>query len=131
MVTRRKNRFWSDDEKRSICLQTQTPGVSVAQVARRYALNDNLIFKWLKDSRFAPEPEADAPEPEKTTFLPVEIEGTASSPASPHLTVSPPSLDTAVSATRVDITLSDGRRILVEGATELSMVLALVEGLRP
>jgi transposase len=23
--------------------------VSVAQVARRYALNANLIFKWLKD----------------------------------------------------------------------------------
>jgi len=29
-----KKRFWSDDEKRSICMQTTVPGVSVAQVAR-------------------------------------------------------------------------------------------------
>jgi len=37
MAGRRKKRFWSDDEKRSICLQTAAPGVSVAQVARRIA----------------------------------------------------------------------------------------------
>ena len=28
-----KKRVWSDDEKRTICDQTLTPGVSVAQVA--------------------------------------------------------------------------------------------------
>ena len=50
-----KKRVWSDDEKRTICTQTLTPGVSVAQVARRYSMNANLIFKWLKDPRFAPE----------------------------------------------------------------------------
>lgn len=49
-----KKRVWSDDEKRTICAQTLTPGVSVAQVARRYSMNANLIFKWLKDLRFAP-----------------------------------------------------------------------------
>ena len=49
-----KKRVWSDDEKRSICEQTTTAGVSVAQVARRYSMNANLIFKWLKDPRFAP-----------------------------------------------------------------------------
>jgi transposase len=31
----------------------------------------------------------------------------------------------------VDITLSDGRQILVEGSTALSAVVALVEGLMP
>lgn len=54
MAGRCKKRFWSDDEKRSICLQVATTGVSVAQVARRYAMNANLIFKWLKNPRFAP-----------------------------------------------------------------------------
>ncbi|MGY6696377.1 MAG: transposase [Roseinatronobacter sp.] len=49
-----KKRVWSEDEKRTICAQTLTPGVSVAQVARRYSMNANLIFKWLKDSRFTP-----------------------------------------------------------------------------
>jgi transposase len=28
-----KKRRWSDDEKRSICEQTLTPGISVAQVS--------------------------------------------------------------------------------------------------
>jgi transposase len=34
-----------------------------------------------------------------------------------------------VSAQRVEITLSDGRRMLVDGSTALSSVLALVEGM--
>ena len=50
-----KMRFWSDDEQRSICGQTQAPGVSVAQVARRYSMNANLIHKWLRDPRFTPD----------------------------------------------------------------------------
>jgi len=50
----RKKRFWSEDEKREICDQATTPGISVAQVARRNAVNANLIHKWLKDPRFAP-----------------------------------------------------------------------------
>ena len=48
-----KKRFWSDDEKREICTQTRIEGVSVAQVARRYAMNANLIHKWLRDPRFS------------------------------------------------------------------------------
>jgi Transposase len=53
MPRRRRYRRWNAEEKRSICRQTRAPGVSVAQVARRHALNANLIFKWLKDPRFA------------------------------------------------------------------------------
>jgi hypothetical protein len=40
-MTRRTKRLWTDEEKRSICLQTTAPSVSVAQVARRYAMNAN------------------------------------------------------------------------------------------
>lgn len=54
MSKRRKRRSWSDDEKREICEQTVPPGFSVAQVARRYAMNANMIHNWLKDPRFAP-----------------------------------------------------------------------------
>jgi transposase len=70
-MVRRTRRLWSDEEKRSICLQTTAPDVSVALVARRYAMNANLIFAWLRDARFTPEETqaaADAP-----CFLPVEI----------------------------------------------------------
>jgi transposase len=53
MMTRRTKRLWTDEEKRSICLQTTTPGVSVARAARRYATNANMIFKWLRSSVYA------------------------------------------------------------------------------
>ena len=63
-----------DEEKRSICLQTTARDVSVAQVARRYSMNANLIFTWLRDPRYAPRyaPQRRA-EPDAACFLPVEI----------------------------------------------------------
>lgn len=36
-------------------LAARLPGISVNQVARRYDVNANLLFNWLRDSRFAPE----------------------------------------------------------------------------
>ena len=127
-----KKRVWSDDEKCTICAQTLTPGVSVAQVARRYSMNANLIFKWLTDSRFAPVvigPSAVDASLE-SVFLPVEIDAPpmeAANPAPPHDAEDNPC--SVVSAQRVDITLSDGRRVLVEGPTALSSVVGLIHGL--
>ena len=74
-MTRRTKRLWTDEEKRSICLQTTAPGVSVAQVARRDAMNANMIFKWLRDPRYTPEagPGGPAIAPDAACFLPVEI----------------------------------------------------------
>ena len=125
----RKLRCWLAEEKRTICLHTAAPDVSIAQVARRYAMNANLIHKWLKDPRFAPAtPEADGALSD-CDFLPIEIsdaerkEGTMVVPD--H---GPDRSD--VFARRVDITLSDGRRVLIEGPTGLSSVVGLVQGLR-
>lgn len=121
-----KKRFWSDEEKRSICRQTRAPGVSVAQVARRYAMNSNLIFTWLRDPRFAPA-EVDVPDDlgDGNLFLPVEITGSAAEP-DPGSNLE---AHGSVLAQRVDIALSDGRRVVVEGPTQLSSVLGLVQGL--
>lgn len=124
-MSRRKKRFWADEEKREICAQATTPGMSVAQVARRYAVNANLIFKWLKDPRFAPEVDAFDQE---GAFLPVEIEADAVHEPGP-IDVPMPSPSAPLSASRIDITLSDGRRILVEGPTALSAMVNLVQGL--
>ena len=66
---RRKRRHWDDDEKREIVAQTQVPGVSVSRVARRYDVNANLVFKWLRDPRFRPAGDVD----EGLAFLPVEV----------------------------------------------------------
>ena len=120
----RKHRHWSDEEKRSICLQTQSPGVSVAQVARRYAMNANLIFKWLKDPRYAPwDMPCDQP-----AFLPVEISTLVS-------TDMVPVIDAASAAAsgghlgRVEIILPDGIRLKVEGSFDGSELACLVKGL--
>lgn len=128
-----KKRFWSDEEKRSICFQTRASGVSVAQVARRYAMNANLVHKWLKDPRFTPveQPESDltvAAATDVAAFLPVEVEGvTVVADRAPAQHQAAPALP--LTAQRVDIALSDGRRILVEGTTALAAVVAMVEGL--
>lgn len=126
-----RNRFWSVEEKRSICLQARAPGVSVAQVARRYSMNSNLLFTWLRDPRFAPaDDKAPGIAADGEVFLPVEI---SVPPAGPHSTSDaveiPRSSDSSILAQRVDISLSDGRRILIEGPTSLPAVLGLVQGL--
>ena len=97
----------------------------VAQVARHYAVNANLIFKWLRGPRFAPKVEGSEQE---ATFLPIEIEADVACEPAP-IDVPMPSPSAPLSASRVDITLSDGRRILIEGPTALTAVVSLVQGL--
>jgi transposase len=105
MSRRRKHRLWTVEEKRSICLQARSPGVSIAQVARRYALNTNLIHKWLRDPRFA----AAASIEDDQVFLPVEIDDArdrevATLPISPRC-----------GSGRVEIVLAAGHRVSVDG----------------
>ena len=126
-----KKRLWADEEKRLICAQALAPGVSVAQVARRYAMNGNLIFKWLKDPRFSP---ATGQTPDAPggggVFLPVQISGSTIDQRVDDTTVrTAGSVSAPLLAHRVDITLSDGRRVVVEGPTALSSVVGLVQGL--
>ncbi len=126
-----KKRFWADEEKRSICQQALAPGVSVAQVARRYAMNANLIFKWLKDPRFSPAAGKASSDPEGgSVFLPVEVSGSTVDHLADDTTMGTAGSTSApLLAHRVDITLSDGRRVVVEGPTALSSVVGLVQGL--
>ena len=115
MPRRRRYRRWSAEEKRSICRETRAPGVSVAQVARRHALNANLIFKWLKDRRFAP---ADAVEA-APVFLPVEIHGgevpTARMASPAH-----------GAHGRVEIVLATAHRLIVEGPFDADALARLL-----
>jgi len=113
-----KRRIWSTEEKRSICLQASARGISVAQVAQRYAMNANLIFKWLRDARFAPEVGAD----QEAVFLPVEIarHGLTDEPRAPDA-VSP------VGGV-VRIELAGGHRIIAEGEFDPDALGRLLKG---
>jgi transposase len=125
LVKKRARRTWSDDEKRSICLQTLVLGVSAAQVARRYAMNANLIFKWLKDPRFQP----DELEIEETAFLPVEI-STEPEATLPTLSQSMPVRNShSHSGPRIEITTADGHRMTVEGGFDGDALARLLKGL--
>ena len=120
-MVRRTKRLWTDEEKRSICFQTAAPGVSVAQVARRYAVNANMVFKWLRDPRYAPGHEASSTD--VPTFLPVEIVG-------PHRnTVMPPVPESAPSAGMIEIELAGGHRMRISGGYDPEALARLIRGL--
>ena len=109
---RRRRRVWADDEKRGIVAQTRVPGVSVSQVARRYDVNANLVFKWLRDPRFKRGDES-------AGFLPVEVIAEAPRPVP----------DAAASDGKIEITLSNGHRVSISGSFDPDAVSRLLRGL--
>ena len=119
-----KKRFWSDEEKVSICAQTCAPDVSVAQVARRYAMNANLIHKWLRDPKFAPDIEiVEELVSETPCFLPVEIvERPAASDTAP--TPDPGPVQNAI-----EIDIAGGHRLRIIGGYDPEALARLIRGL--
>ena len=110
-----KRRHWSEEEKRRIVGQARLADVSVSQVARRYDVNANLVFKWLRDRRFKL---AEEVEP-TTSFLAVEvIPEPATRDVVPH-----------VSSAKIEIVLSNGYRLSVSGAFDPDALSRLVRGL--
>ena len=114
MAGRRKRRAWSENEKRLICGQTRLPGVSVSQVARRYDVNANLVFKWLRNPRFASDGSPDV----EARFLPVEIVGAG---AGGQALSCPES--------RIEIELASGHSLRISGAYDPDALARLIRGL--
>ena len=105
-MARKKRRTWSDEEKISICLQTKAPGISVSQVARRYAMSGNQIFNWLKDTRFSPSAANEAGE--DAVFLPIMV---SNDPVPEPIAERSP---VSTMSSRPEIALSGGHRLSVE-----------------
>lgn len=119
-----KKRFWSDEEKVSICAQTCAPGVSVAQVARRYAMNTNLIHKWLRDPKFAPDPESIEGEvAELPCFLPVEIVDHTQTKDTASAT------DTKPARNAIEIDIAGGHQLRIVGSYDPEALARLIRGL--
>jgi transposase len=118
-VARRTKRLWTDEKKRSICFQTTAPGVSVAQVARRYAVNANLIFKWLRDPRYTPDPAAVPLPSVEPRFLPVEIVAEAK-----EALMAVPTADS-----KIEIELAGGHRMRISGSYDPEALARLIRGL--
>jgi transposase len=116
-MARRTRRLWTDEEKRSICLQTTAPGISVAQVALRYTVNANLIFKWLRDPKYRPKPGAGSEEA-GSRFLPVEIVAETRAPAA-----------APVADSFIEIELAGGQRMRISGTYDPEALACLIRGL--
>jgi transposase len=98
-----------------ICAQTRVPGVSVSQVARRYSVNANQVFNWLKDPRFGAGHETDG----ASCFLPVEIVDPVR-----HEAGFPVSGDG-----KIEIELSGGHRLSISGTYDPEALALLIRGL--
>ena len=119
-----KKRFWSDDGKMSICAQTRAPGVCVAQVARRYAMNTNLIHKWLPDPKFAPDREIVEEQVSETPcFLPVEIVDW------PQTKDTAPTTDAKSAQSAIEIDVAGGHRLRIIGGYDPEALARLIRGL--
>ena len=115
MAKRIRRRKWSDDEKRMICAQTRVRGVSVSQVARRYDVNANQVFNWLKKPRFA----AAEPPEAGTAFLTVEITEPRGMPV----------LSDSPEPGTLEIDLCSGHRLRLTGAYDADALARLIRGL--
>jgi transposase len=119
-----KKRFWSDEEKVSICAQTCAPGVSVAQVARRNAMNTNLIHKWLRDPKFGKGPEIIEDEVAETAcFLPVEIVDRVENKDTA------PTPDAKPTPSTIEVDIAVGHRLRIIGGYAPEALALLIRGL--
>ena len=105
-------RRWSEADKRRIVAESYQPGTSVALVARRNAVNANLVFNWRRQYR------------ERGGFVPVVVEPD-------RLLPSPKDAGAGGEPTtgRIEIALADGSRVIVDrevDGTALARVLSVL-----
>ena len=89
----------------------------MAQVALRYTVNANLIFKWLRDPKYRPKPGAGSEEA-VLRFLPVEIVAEATAPVT-----------TPITENRIEIELAGGHRMCISGGYDPEALARLIRGL--
>ncbi len=119
MTIKKRRRQWSDEEKIAIVDQTKLEGISIAHVARRYALNANYIHQWIRNPRYNPYPIA----PQREVFLPVEVGPSFNSDPCGRL-------DQCGTGLKVSITTPDGVRIDLESVDDIDLLCRLVRGLQ-
>jgi transposase len=87
-------------------------------VALRYAVNANLIFKWRRDPRYAPDPATMPGLSEGSRFLPVEIVEAVKMPPV-----------AATTENRIKIDLAGGHRMRISGGYDPEALARLIRGL--
>jgi transposase len=101
----RVRRLWSAEEKRKIVAEAMEPGASMAEVARRYEVNPNLLFTWRRQTRA------------KSDAASVELI---------PIVVTP---ETAAPASRIEIVLVGGERIIVGPDVDATALTRIIKAL--
>jgi transposase len=110
----RRRRTWSADQKQRIIAESFAPDASIAEVARRYGVNANLLFTWRRRKRAANGASAIG-----ENIVPVRIVREAA-PAAPT---------TPGSTGRMEVVLVGGERILVGADVDAGALARIVKAL--
>ena len=108
LSTRRRRRHWSADAKRKIVAEALAPGASMAEVARRNDVNPNLLFTWRRKAKGKQ-----------------AAEGSGAVKLVPVIVTS----ETTPSASRMEIVLISGERILVGADADAGALARIVKAL--
>ena len=111
-------RFFTDDQKRAIALESDQPGVSVSQVARKHGIVAGLLFRWRVQFGVA--------QRKRAKFAPVALTDDAPATLRLRALVQPPDGMTAID-------LPDGRRVFAPAGVDPQAVRehAVGEGAAP
>lgn len=119
MGQRRRGRGskYTDEFKRRLVAESLADGVSVPMVSKRHGVPTSRIYSWRGDGRF------EANISEVANFSPVEVVDSveADTPSQPTSPISP--------SPRIEITLENGRRLVVSDGVDAGFVLELARGL--
>jgi transposase len=110
-----KRRRWPESLKRQLVAETLEPGASVSIVARRHDINANQLFKWRHELGLSAGAQA--------SLVPVAVV--------PEAVIGPvlgsgPVVRTAPGPARIEIALTGGVRVRIEGAADPAAVTAAV-----
>ncbi len=106
-------RFFTDDQKRAIALESDQPGVSVSQVARKHGIVTGLLFRWRVQFGVTQRKGA--------KLAPVALTDDAPAILRPRDLLQPPNGMTAID-------LPDGRRVFAPAGVDLYAVREQVAG---
>ena len=109
----RRRRTWSADQKQRIIAESLAPGASVAEVARRYGLNSNMLFTWRQRERVVNDVA------KTVNIVPVRVVE-----ATPTATATAPA-----SMGRMEIVLVGGERILVGADVDVTALARIIKAL--
>jgi transposase len=108
----RRRRSWTPDEKRRIVGESLQEGASIAEVARRYELNANLLFTWRRKMGVEP-----SSQPSPMPILPVTItRDVADEGRCPE-------------AGQMEIVLPEGARVIVRADVETAALSRVLKAL--